>query len=209
MKKKGLIAFAVFASLLLIFILALFRYGTVTYVHSNAPESDAFTTPEVALAVALDDARVTRDEVTDLSYSSGTDYRGYMYRVHFYSDRLQSNFEYEIDPDTGAIHSRVDHRYLLANSEAGSDTAMIYETQALNIALEDTGLDRDDLDTYLVYNAIVDDAYVWQVQFTEDNNAYDYTLAQKDGAVIKKSIKTLDKEDNALLESVMEIDEND
>lgn len=158
--------------------------------------SDDALLPDEAAEIALADLKLTQDDVTMLSVAMSHDYRPTVYTVSFYADSLGSNFEYQIEPYSGAILQRMDHRNLACNAynDDGTQVAtfesMVWTDQAKGIAFDDAKVDYDDLTFYYVEAAQEDGTYLWLITFSNGKKDYTYKIDQTDGAILESASVT-------------------
>ncbi|MDE6209220.1 MAG: PepSY domain-containing protein [Lachnospiraceae bacterium] len=162
---------------------------------------EASITHEEAKEIALDDAGVTISEVTftkeKLDYEDGI----LVYEIEFYLGNTE--YEYEINANTGAVYSKSKETHAVNNAQTTtgsekpdnnnylSDLAQISSDEAKNKALTDAGVSSTDV-TYTKTKLDYEDGItVYEIEFYTSTHEYEYEINANTGAVYKKSVEVL------------------
>ena len=148
----------------------------------DAQDVDASFSKYDAVAIALEDAGVSIDEVTrlDSGKDSGADYA--YYEIEFYTASM--NYYYEIDADTAEIVSLTD-RSIEGSTEA--QTGLIALDEAKQTALSDAGCDAADAAfAKLCLQEEDDGVYVYEIEFEAGSIEYEYEIDAQDGEIISR-----------------------
>lgn len=154
--------------------------GTVNNSNSNI-------SLEEAKEIALNDARVSTSTFNKakLDYDDGRA----IYEIEFIYGN--SEYEYEIDANTGDILKRDIDIKDKSNSNKGSSsnsTTTITMTEAENIALKDAGVSRSSV-VYINSQEDRDDGiYKIDVEFKQGNTEYEYEINSENGKILSKDI---------------------
>ena len=155
---------------------------------SNPGETTAAITADKAKEIALSDAGLTSGQVTFIRAHLDWDDGRRVYDVEFYNSANYTEYDYEIDANTGAILSKdFDAEYYNRPSTGGTGTAAITADKAKEIALSDAGLTSGQV-TFVYAELDRDDGrLVYDVEFyTADYKEYDYEIDAGTGAILSK-----------------------
>ena len=141
----------------------------------------AAVTEDEAVAIALSDAGVQREDTSWLNSHRDRDDGRIYYDVEFRSD--DGKWEYEIDAESGRIVGfDFEESRNRAPASVGVDRA-----GAERIALSDAGFDRDEVSRFRMESDRDDGIAIYEISFVADNIEYDYDINADDGTIIKAS----------------------
>lgn len=144
---------------------------------------------EEACDIALQDAGLTREQVTNLKvYLDEHDHdddhhddnhdRGPEYDVSFQVDGTE--YEYEIDAADGSIRSKeLDQKH-----QTGSGQAALTQDEAVEIALQHAGCTRDSVTNLRAELDTDHDRQVYEVEFHSGRTEYEYKIDADTGDIL-------------------------
>lgn len=133
--------------------------------------------------IALKDAGVKREDVISVITEADTDDGKAVWEVEIHTGSIEH--DYEIEADTGRIVSHESEKDTLSVNHPDTTQDTISLEQAVDIALEKSGLTKEQI-ANLVTEHDPEDAE-WDVTFTADGMKYDYTISSQNGTVIEQS----------------------
>ena len=139
-----------------------------------------------AIAIALKDADLTRDQVRDLEAELDRDDGTVHYDVDFEKDNKE--YDYEIDAVTGAILRRQVPKATTSSSSSSSSSSSekkLTKTEARNIALKHAGLSVSDVRELEVELDRDDGTLHYDVDFESGGYDYDYEIDAVSGKILK------------------------
>lgn len=144
-------------------------------------QEEAEYTQDEALGIALEDAGIDEKDVDRSRVELDYDDNSLIYDVEFYSGNEE--YDYEIDAKTGEVLS-VD-REIDRDFNSGSNSEAEYtEEEALNTALEDSGLKESEIDRSRVELESDDGFLTYNVEFYVGNEEYDYEIDASTGRIL-------------------------
>ena len=164
----------------------------------NPPQTESTTSAassqisiEEAKNIALADAGVSSSAATFTKSKLDIDDGVYVYDIEFYTD--DTEYEYEITRDTGAVRSKSSEPFRNASGQINSNdfqSSQISEDEAKNIALADAGVSSSAA-TFTKSKLDIDDGvYVYDIEFYTSDREYDYEINRDTGAVRSKSFES-------------------
>lgn len=162
-------------------------------------------TLDQAKEIALSDAGLTASQVTFTEGKLDVEDGISLYDICFYAENTE--YEYEILADTGAIYSRSKETYMpevnvptaptqpnegAAPVDSQSGTTQISLEAAKSKALADAGLAADAV-TYTKARLDMDDGVaVYEIDFYTATQKYEYEIHAVTGAVLDRSVETIE-----------------
>lgn len=142
---------------------------------------------EEALAIALKDADLTEDQITDLDVELDRDDGKLHYDVDFEKDG--KDYDYEIDAVTGDILRKEVPKAPAAstssNTNPATDKKQLTKTEARDIALKHAGLSVSQVQDLEVELDRDDGTTHYDVEFEADGYEYDYEIHAETGKILK------------------------
>ena len=145
---------------------------------------------EEARNIALADAGVAENEVTDIRVRLGMDDGVQEYEVDFYAGSQE--YDYDIDASTGAIRSKdmeIEDDFINGTVQK---TAELSEDEAKNIALADAGVAENEVANIRVRLGMDDGVQEYEVDFYVGNQEYDYDIDASTGGIRSKDMEIED-----------------
>ena len=139
----------------------------------------AAVTEDEAVAIALSDAGVRREDTSWLNSHRDRDDGRVYYDVEFRSD--DGKWEYEIDSESGNI---VGFDFEESRSRTAAQDG-IDRAEAESIALSDAELSRDDVSRFRIESDRDDGMMIYEISFNTADSEYEYDIAAADGTVLK------------------------
>ena len=143
-------------------------------------------TLEQAKKIALENAGLKANEVTIVKEGMEIDDGRTQYEIEFYKDNTE--YDYEIDAATGAIVSfdqEIETKYVTAAPKTGAAAnAGVTKDQALQIALDHAGLNKNDIALKKVKKDFDDGVEVYEVEFYAGGYEYNYDIAVSGGQIL-------------------------
>ena len=130
--------------------------------------------------IALDDAGLTRNDVTFDRTEAGTEHGAAVYEIEFRTSSKE--YDYDISMADGEIVSR---GYDLRNPSASG--SQISEEEAKQIALKDAGVSESDADFTKIENGTEDGIPVFEIEFEDAEREFDYDVAKAGGKILNYS----------------------
>lgn len=151
-------------------------------IRASAAES---TTADYAVAIALEDAGLSEDEVTVEEVEKGTEQGASVYEIEFWTDSM--DYEYDIAVADGEI-VRASREYF----EPYADGKQINQTQAKNIAVSDAGVNEKKTSFRKNRSGTEKGVPVYEFEFEDDTAEYKYDIAKQGGEILSysRTIKT-------------------
>lgn len=156
--------------------------GTTTSQNSN--ETGVIAVEE-AKDIALNDAKLTRDNVTFIKAEKESDNGVEKYDVEFYSGDTEYN--YEINAADGKIIES-DHdikNFDIKNNQNSSNTAKITLEEAKNIAIKHANLSGEKVTFTKSEKDLEDGVEIYEIEFLYGNTKYDYDINAADGKILE------------------------
>jgi uncharacterized membrane protein YkoI len=143
------------------------------------------TTADYAVAVALEDAGLSEDEVTVEEVEKGTEQGASVYEIVFWTD--SKDYEYDIAVADSEI-VKVSWEYF----EPYADGKQINQAQAKNIAISDAGVNEKKTSFRKNRNGTEKGVPVYEFEFEDDTAEYKYDIAKQGGEILSysRTIKT-------------------
>lgn len=158
---------------------------TATATTDNASDLIGET---AAKEIALADAGFEEDWVSDIWVKLDTDDDTGIQEYEVEFRESGSEYDYEINATTGAIISKSVE--LVDDDAINIDTTdLIGEDAAKEAALTDAGLTESDVTGFRVQLDVDDGVTIYEVEFCQGGNEYDYDINAATGAVITKSVE--------------------
>ncbi|MDY5912089.1 MAG: PepSY domain-containing protein [Inconstantimicrobium porci] len=155
--------------------------GTTNSQSSNETGAIAI---EEAKDIALNDAKLTRDNVTFIKAKKELDNGVEKYDIEFYSGNTEYN--YEINAANGKImeynHDIKD--FDIKNNQNSNNTAKITLEEAKNIAIKHANLLGKKVTFIKAERDLEDGVEVYELEFLYGNIKYDYEINATDGKII-------------------------
>lgn len=155
--------------------------GTTNSQSSNETGAIAI---EEAKDIALNDAKLTRDNVTFIKAKKELDNGVEKYDIEFYSGNTEYN--YEINAANGKI-MEYDHDikdFDIKNNQNSNNTAKITLEEAKNIAIKHANLLGEKVTFTKAERDLEDGVEVYELEFLYRNTKYDYEINATDGKII-------------------------
>lgn len=160
----------------------------------QAPQQPADTTKitrDDALKIALEDAKVTQDQIHDLEVELDNDGGALHFDVDF--EVNDKDYDYEIDAETGKILKKQIPKQETAatssssgsSSSSASTSKYISRTEARDIALKHAGLSTSQVRDLEVELDKDDGKVHYDVDFEADGYDYDYEIDAESGKILK------------------------
>ena len=135
-----------------------------------------------AKEIALEDAGLTDSDVRYDRIEVGTEQGASVYEIEFKT--ASTEYDYDIAIADGEIVK--ESREVRRPSASGS---YISEAKAKEIALNDAGVDESDV-TYTTFETGTEDGVVvYEIEFEDADNEYDYDIANAGGQIVNASRK--------------------
>ena len=158
------------------------------------PATKQTITRERAIEIALQDAGLTKEAVTDLEAELDKERNGLFWEVSF--ETREKEYDYEIHAYDGTVAKveteKEDHRPAVTPKQPETTPEIqpvteptVSKEQAIEIALQAAGLTREavaDLEAELDKER---DGLFWEVSFETREKEYDFDINANDGAVTK------------------------
>ena len=143
------------------------------------------TTADYAVAVALEDAGLSEDEVTVEEVEKGTEQGASVYEIVFWTD--SKDYEYDIAVADSEI-VKVSWEYF----EPYADGKQINQAQAKSIAVSDAGVNEKKTSFRKNRSGTEKGVPVYEFEFEDDTAEYKYDIAKQGGEILSysKTIKT-------------------
>lgn len=164
------------------------------FSHRNSAQQAANTSTGTiseseAQTAALEDAKLTEDDVQFTKVHLDRDDGRQQYELEFIASADNTKYDYEIDAATGAILSS-DKEQGRSTANANNNTAApqsgneITADEAKSIAFEHAGVAEADA-LYMDVSYDNDDGRTeWSVSFSTQDTEYDYEIAAADGSIL-------------------------
>ena len=140
------------------------------------------TTQEDALKIALDDAGLSKDDVTIDDIEKGQEQGASVYEIEFWTDSKE--YEYDIALADGEIVSR---EWELTDYSASGK--QIKKGVAQRIALDHAGVKSENAMFKKAVGGIKDGCPVYEFKFEDSAAEYEYVIAKEGGEILKCSEK--------------------
>ena len=143
------------------------------------------TTADYAVAVALEDAGLSEDEVTVEEVEKGTEKGASVYEIVFWTD--SKDYEYDIAVADSEI-VKVSWEYF----EPYADGKQINQAQAKSIAVSDAGVNEKKTSFRKNRSGTEKGVPVYEFEFEDDTAEYKYDIAKQGGEILSysRTIKT-------------------
>ena len=143
------------------------------------------TTADYAVAVALEDAGLSEDEVTVEEVEKGTEQGASVYEIVFWTD--SKDYEYDIAVADSEI-VKVSWEYF----EPYADGKQINQAQAKSIAVSDAGVNEKKTSFRKNRSGTEKGVPVYEFEFEDDTAEYKYDIAKQGGEILScsRTIKT-------------------
>ena len=143
------------------------------------------TTADYAVAVALEDAGLSEDEVTVEEVEKGTEQGASVYEIVFWTD--SKDYEYDIAVADSEI-VKVSWEYF----EPYADGKQINQAQAKSIAVSDAGVNEKKTSFTKNRSGTEKGVPVYEFEFEDDTAEYKYDIAKQGGEILSysRTIKT-------------------
>ena len=143
------------------------------------------TTADYAVAIALEDAGLSEDEVTVEEAEKGTEQGASVYEIEFWTDTM--DYEYDIAVADGEI-VKVSWEYF----EPYADGKQINQAQAKSIAVSDAGVNEKKTSFTKNRSGTEKGVPVYEFEFEDDTAEYKYDIAKQGGEILSysRTIKT-------------------
>ena len=135
------------------------------------------TTADYAVAVALEDAGLSEDEVTVEEVEKGTEQGASVYEIVFWTD--SKDYEYDIAVADSEI-VKVSWEYF----EPYADGKQINQAQAKSIAISDSGVNEKKTSFRKNRNGTEKGVPVYEFEFEDDAAEYKYDIAKQGGEIL-------------------------
>lgn len=144
-------------------------------------------TVEEAKDIALKHANLTKDKVQFIKTEESMDDGVEKYDIEFYADKTE--YDYEINAQTGeVIEYDTDIEDYTIPEQSNGNTAKITEEKAKEIALKDANLAKDKVSFIKSQLETDDGVQKYDIEFSYDNQEYNYEINADTGAIIEKEI---------------------
>ena len=155
--------------------------GTTNSQSSNETGAIAI---EEAKDIALNDAKLTRDNVTFIKAEKELDNGVEKYDIEFYSGNTEYN--YEINAANGKImeYNQDIKDFDIKNNQNSNNTAKITFEEAKNIAIKHANLLGEKATFTKAERDLEDGVEVYELEFLYGNTKYDYEIKATDGKII-------------------------
>lgn len=175
-------------------LIAAMAFATAaTPVFAAKPKTNTISESK-AKQIAVEDAGLKESQVTFTKVQLETDDGRLEYEIDFNKDQFE--YDYEINAVTGDIISAdkdVDDDYTAPAKETKKDkkstkkakTDTITEDQALDIALKDAGISKDQISYSEVHKDYDDGINKYEVEVHVGNKEYNYDIAVKGGKILE------------------------
>mgnify|MGYP004675318043 FL=1 len=163
-------------------------------------------TREEAQTIALKDAKLTENDVTHLLTNLDKDDLKNVYEVSFYDNKNATEYDYDIDANTGDIlKSEIEknpgsgqtaqnaNNATTTESTTTATEGSITQDQALDIALKDAQVNKADTTHIDIDKDRERGLDVWNVEFSTATQEYDYDISITDGAIIYSEVDQHDE----------------
>ncbi|MCC8129256.1 MAG: PepSY domain-containing protein, partial [Clostridiales bacterium] len=174
--------------------------ATTQSIDSTGSSADTSTSSLIgktaAQEVALEDAGFAESEVTGLTVKQDKENGVTVYEVEFYQGG--NEYDYEINATTGAIVTKSvepdDDATTQSTGSTGSSadtstSSLIGKTAAQEVALEDAGFAESEVTGLTVKQDKENGVTVYEVEFYQGGNEYDYEINATTGAIVTKSVE--------------------
>ena len=143
------------------------------------------TTADYAVAVALEDAGLSEDEVTVEEVEKGTEQGASVYEIVFWTD--SKDYEYDIAVADSEI-VKVSWEYF----EPYADGKQINQAQAKSIAVSDAGVNEKKTSFRKNRSGTEKGVPVYEFEFEDETAEYKYDIAKQGGEILSysRTIKT-------------------
>ena len=155
------------ARLIIIIICFLLTLGIVISGFSIANKE------KKAKDIVFKDANVLEKNINYLDTNLELDDFKLIYELEFVADNLK--YEYEIDLIKGKIISK--------NFTGQSKELLSNQDKALDVALKDANVSKDDVDTIIVNEDNIDNVEVYEIEFAYKGYLYEYKI-DKQGKIV-------------------------
>ena len=153
-------------------------------------------TLDQAKQIALDNAGVKASDVTFVKEGMEIDDGMTQYEIEFYKGTTE--YDYEIDAATGKIISfdqEIETKYMTTAPKAATETVKaavastgITKDQALQIALDNAGFKKSDVNFPSVNKDFDDGMEIYEVEFRVGLTEYNYDIAVSNGQIVDYDI---------------------
>lgn len=164
---------------------------------SNIPPNGNYIGEARAKEIALQNAGVKEADVTFKKVKLDMDDKGAVYEIEFFSNNMVHEYEYEINAVTGEIINHTEALEDSNESDKSDDKNMnnqntsnnyIGNDKAQQIALDNAGLTRDQVNSFKIELEREDGGWEYKVEFKYGEKEYEYKINATNGSIIEKSI---------------------
>ena len=140
-----------------------------------------------AKEIAFKDAKVNTSDVVNLRIKLDREYYGDVYDIEFYSNNVE--YSYEIEVSTGKIvSSDKEVKNIILTPAQPSPTNDISSDDAVQIALNDSGLQKSQINGLKTEYDHDDGLDIYEIEFYYNRTEYSYEINAANGDIISKEI---------------------
>ena len=148
------------------------------------PEEKKVISRERAIEIALQEAGLTKDGVTDLEAELDKERGGLYWEVSF--ETKTTEYEYDIHAEDGTVAKRETEKEEEKPAPTEAVKPAVTKDQAIEIALQAAGLKKADVTDLEAELDKERDGLYWEVSFETKTTEYDYDIHAEDGTVAKR-----------------------
>lgn len=135
---------------------------------------------------ALSDAGLSSSDVTYMKEKPDYEDGIAVYDIEFYTSAHK--YEYEINAETGGIHSKTVESFLPGTGQTGNNPdsgASISMDEAKNIAVTHAGFSESDVTFSKAGQDMEDGQLAYEIEFYKDGREYEYTINAATGDIME------------------------
>ena len=157
---------------------------------------------EEAKKIAVSDASLNENDVSFTKVKQDHDDRILNWEIEFIAN--DTKYEYEINANNGNIlkfekksfsnnGNAINANQNATNINQNSNVQGIDVEKAKLIAVQNAGLDINNV-TFIKQKYDIDDGIAqWEIEFVANNNKYEYEISASDGTIMKSTLESINK----------------